>query len=100
MPVDTGHYRNDGEYVLQYLQAHGIDRIDHLVVSHNDADTLPAEARHADAILTVTIIHTEITRLNYQPDRTKDRNQAAQDRFDRLSSRPLPDDDTSHFTLL
>lgn len=59
-----------------------------------DADTLPAEARHADAILTVTITDTEITRLNYEPDRTEDRNQAAQDRFDRLSSRPARDDDT------
>lgn len=59
-----------------------------------DADTLPAEARHADAILTVEITDTEITRLSYEPDRTENRNQAAQDRFDRLSSRPPRDDDT------
>ncbi|WP_311174129.1 DUF3006 family protein [Halobellus ordinarius] len=59
-----------------------------------DADTLPVEARHADAILTVDITDTEITRLKYEPDRTEDRNQAAQDRFDRLSSRPPRDDDT------
>jgi len=38
MLIDTGHFRDDGEYVLQYLQRHDIDRIDHLVVSHNDAD--------------------------------------------------------------
>ncbi|WP_311174128.1 lamin tail domain-containing protein [Halobellus ordinarius] len=44
MLVDTGHYRDDGEYVLQYLQAHGIDRIDHLVVSHNDADHIGGNA--------------------------------------------------------
>ncbi|WP_311171789.1 lamin tail domain-containing protein [Halobellus ordinarius] len=44
MLVDTGHYQDDGEYVLQYLQAHGIERIDHLVVSHNDADHIGGNA--------------------------------------------------------
>lgn len=44
MLVDTGHFRDDGEYVLQYLQALGIDRIDHLVVSHNDADHIGGNA--------------------------------------------------------
>ena len=48
MLVDTGHYRDDGEYVLQYLQAHGIDRIDHLVVSHNDADHIGGNAAIID----------------------------------------------------
>ena len=36
--VDTGHYNDDGEHVIAYLQRHGIERIDHLVASHNDAD--------------------------------------------------------------
>jgi competence protein ComEC len=36
--VDTGHYNDDGEHVIAYLQRHGIERIDHLVTSHNDAD--------------------------------------------------------------
>jgi competence protein ComEC len=44
MLVDTGHYNDDGEYVLQYLQDHGIERIDHLVVSHNDADHIGGNA--------------------------------------------------------
>jgi competence protein ComEC len=44
MLVDTGHYRDDGEYVLQYLQDHDIDRISHLVVSHNDADHIGGNA--------------------------------------------------------
>jgi len=38
MLVDTGHYNDDGEHVLEYLQRHGITRIDHLVITHNDAD--------------------------------------------------------------
>ncbi|WP_284011744.1 lamin tail domain-containing protein [Haloarcula pelagica] len=44
MLVDTGHFTDDGEYVLQYLQAHGIERLDHLVVSHNDADHIGGNA--------------------------------------------------------
>lgn len=59
-----------------------------------DAETLPADARHADAILAVKITDGEPSQLTYEPDRTESRKQAAQDRFDRLSSRPPRDDDT------
>ena len=48
MLVDTGHYNDDGEYVLQYLQDQGIDRIDHMVVSHNDADHIGGNAALID----------------------------------------------------
>jgi len=44
MLVDTGHYNDDGEYVIEYLQRHDIDRIDHLVSSHNDADHIGGNA--------------------------------------------------------
>src|SRR6056297_3415583 len=44
MLVDTGHYDDDGEHVLAYLRRHGIARIDHLVVSHNDADHIGGNA--------------------------------------------------------
>ena len=44
MLVDTGHYNDDGEYVLEYLQRHDITRIDHLVTSHNDADHIGGNA--------------------------------------------------------
>lgn len=44
MLVDTGHFHDDGEYVLEYLQRLGIDRIDYLVVSHNDADHIGGNA--------------------------------------------------------
>ncbi len=44
MLVDTGHYNDDGKHVLQYLQRHDIERIDHLVVSHNDADHIGGNA--------------------------------------------------------
>jgi competence protein ComEC len=44
MLIDTGHYNDDGEYVLSYLQAHDIDEIDYLVVSHNDADHIGGNA--------------------------------------------------------
>jgi hypothetical protein len=60
-----------------------------------DADTLPTEARHADAILTVDVTDGTLTQITYEPDRTDSRKQAAQDRFDRLSSRPPRDDDST-----
>ena len=44
MLVDTGDFNDDGEYVLEYLQRHDIGRIDHLVVSHNDADHIGGNA--------------------------------------------------------
>jgi competence protein ComEC len=48
MLVDTGHYNDDGAYVLTYLERRGIDRIDHLVVSHNDADHIGGNAAIID----------------------------------------------------
>ncbi|MFT4947552.1 MAG: competence protein ComEC [Natronomonas sp.] len=44
MLIDTGHYQDDGEYVLEYLQRHNIDRIDYLVTTHNDADHIGGNA--------------------------------------------------------
>ncbi|WP_290812260.1 ComEC/Rec2 family competence protein [Halovivax sp.] len=36
--IDTGHALDDGEYVLDYLEAHGIERIDYLVATHGHWD--------------------------------------------------------------
>lgn len=36
--VDTGDWRQDGQEVIDYLEAHDIDRIDHLVATHPHAD--------------------------------------------------------------
>ena len=48
MLVDTGHYRDDGTHVLAYLQQHDIERIDHLVTSHADADHIGGHAAVID----------------------------------------------------
>ena len=58
-----------------------------------DASSLPEDGRHANAILTVEVATGELTQVDYKPERTEERKQAAQDRFDRLSSRPPHDDD-------
>lgn len=42
--IDSGDWRNDGKYVLSYLQQRGITRIDHLVTSHADADHIGGHA--------------------------------------------------------
>ena len=57
-----------------------------------DADRLPDEGRHADAILDMRVEDGSIATATYDLDRTASRSEAAQDRFDRLSNRP-PDDD-------
>ncbi|OYR42346.1 competence protein [Halorubrum sp. Ib24] len=48
MLVDTGHYNDDGEHVLEYLRRHDITRIDHLVTTHNDADHIGGNAAIID----------------------------------------------------
>ncbi|MFW6317611.1 MAG: DUF3006 family protein [Halorubrum sp.] len=59
-----------------------------------EASRLPSDARHADAILSVTLSGGEIASATYDPERTTTRAEAAQDRFDRLSRRPPSDDDS------
>jgi hypothetical protein len=57
-----------------------------------DADRLPDEGRHADAILDVRIEDGSIAAATYDPALTETRSETAQDRFDRLSERPPNDD--------
>ena len=58
------------------------------------ADQLPEEGQHADAILTVTLVDGAIETAQYDPEQTTERSEAAQNRFDRLSRRPPPEDDS------
>ena len=44
MLIDTGDFRTDGQEVLDYLEAQGINRIDYLVTSHPDADHIGGHA--------------------------------------------------------
>ncbi|KAB1186615.1 MULTISPECIES: lamin tail domain-containing protein [Haloferax] len=44
MLIDSGDFRDDGEHVLAYLQAHDIQRLDYLVTSHADADHIGGNA--------------------------------------------------------
>ncbi|OYR78897.1 hypothetical protein DJ71_16985 [Halorubrum sp. E3] len=59
-----------------------------------DPAELPADGRHADAILTVEILEGNISSSEYDPDQTETRSNTAQDRFDRLSERPPSDTDS------
>lgn len=59
-----------------------------------DADILPARGQHADAILSVTIRDSSVDEISYEPAETTERSEAAQRRFDRLSSRPPSNDDS------
>ncbi|MFU1782887.1 DUF3006 domain-containing protein [Haloarcula japonica] len=58
-----------------------------------DVSELPEEGRHADAILSVSIADGEFTAMDYDSEQAATRQEAVQDRFDRLSSRPPADDE-------
>ena len=53
-----------------------------------EASRLPSDGRHADAILSMTLSGGQIESASYDAEETTSRSEAAQDRFDRLSSRP------------
>jgi len=44
MLVDSGDWTADGEAVLAYLEARGVDRLDYLVTTHADADHIGGHA--------------------------------------------------------
>lgn len=60
-----------------------------------EADELPEEGRQADAILLVTVVNGSALRWTPDPERSMERTEAAQDRFDQLSERPPADDDSA-----
>jgi len=59
-----------------------------------DASALPETARHDDAILRVTVRDGSLVGSEYDAERTADRAERAQDRFDRLSERPPSDEES------
>jgi len=44
MLIDTGHWNDDGQTVIDYLEARGVDRIDYLVSTHAHADHIGGSA--------------------------------------------------------
>jgi len=44
MLIDSGHWSDDGEIVLSYLQDRGIERLDYLVTTHAHADHIGGHA--------------------------------------------------------
>ena len=42
--IDTGDWRQDGSGVIEYLDVHDIDRIDHLIATHGHADHIGGHA--------------------------------------------------------
>ncbi|WP_120243930.1 ComEC/Rec2 family competence protein [Halopiger aswanensis] len=73
--IDTGDWRDDGQAVIDYLEAQGIERIDHLVATHGHADHIgghPAVIEHFEehgegvgAAYDAGVAHTSATYENY-----------------------------------
>jgi hypothetical protein len=53
-----------------------------------DLAALPAAGRERGAVFTIEYVDGEVVDVEYDPDATEQRSEAAQDRFDRLSRRP------------
>jgi hypothetical protein len=71
------------------IEADGSDA-DELLVEPAE---LPADGRHANAVLSVEIRDGELVETSYDSADTEQRRDSAQRRFDRLSRRPPSDDD-------
>ncbi|WP_416838781.1 DUF3006 domain-containing protein [Haloferax sp. DFSO52] len=82
--------RFEDDLAVLLIEENGQD-IDQLVV---DRSELPWRARKQNAVLTVTVAEGEYENGTYEPEETDARTNAAQSRFDRLSRRPPPDDDS------
>ena len=83
--------RFEDDQAVLLLEVDG-EVVDELVVS---VDALPVEARHQDAVLTVSVDDEVLVDAEYEPVETESRKTSAQDRFDRLSRRPPSNDDES-----
>ncbi|QAU14084.1 DUF3006 domain-containing protein [Halorubrum sp. BOL3-1] len=59
-----------------------------------DPSQLPPDGRQADAILMVVVQDGDLVDVTVDTEATQQRRESAQDRFDRLSSRPPSDDDS------
>jgi len=59
-----------------------------------DPSQLPADGRHADAIFTIVVQDGALVDATVDAEATQQRRESAQDRFDRLSSRPPSDDES------
>jgi hypothetical protein len=74
----TIFYERDGEDVASEVR---------------EATDLPEDGRHADALCSVEVSDGDVVDWTYEPERTQDRQDASQNRFDQLSIRPPSDDE-------
>jgi hypothetical protein len=81
--------RFEGDLAVLVLEAGG-ETVGEKVV---DRAALPEDARHADAVLELTLAVGDVVAVAYDADETEERGEAAQSRFDRLSRRPPDADD-------
>lgn len=82
--------RFEGDLAVLVLEAGG-ETVGETVV---DRAALPEDARHTDAVLTLTLEVGAIVTAEYDAAETERRAETAQNRFDRLSRRPPDADDT------
>ena len=57
-----------------------------------ESGLLPVDGQHQDALFTVEVREDELVDATYHSERTKQRQESAQSRFDRLSGHPDRDE--------
>ena len=84
----------DGEYTavvdrleetLAVLEVNAEDDLQELIV---EEESLPADGRHSDAILHITVRDGDVVEATYDAEETNEQGERSQNRFDRLSKRP------------
>jgi hypothetical protein len=93
----------DGEYtsvldrfeedLAVLLVEEGDDVVGELVV---ESAELPADGQHIDAVLTVEVVNGELVVVQYEEQKTVERADDVQSRFDQLSERPPSGSGDSH----
>lgn len=68
------------------------DTVDQAVL---DAERLPEDARHVDAVVSVELEDEEVIDITYEERETVDRSERTRRRFDELSQRPPSPEDES-----
>ena len=73
----------DGETAVLLCEADG-EIVDELTVPVTE---LPDDGREEGAVFSISVDGGELETIDYRPDETESRREAAQNRFDRLSER-------------
>ena len=94
MTVADGRYAATVDRIEEGLAVVLIERDGDVIDERTvPVDRVPEDARHDGAVLDVEIRDGQLRGISYDEERTEERRQRLQERFDRLAERPPDDED-------